>query len=155
VRHNLPQQPRGGYLDVAGKSGPTFRDRELSPMKLLCLRRLLWAATALMLLTAPLRADDVADFYRGKRISLVIGYGSGGGYDLYARLLGRFIGTHIPGNPTIVPQNMPGAGSRSAANWLYTIAPKDGTVIACLGQATPTDQALSQPGVRFAAEKFN
>ena len=106
-------------------------------------------------LAAPARADDVADFYRGKRISLVIGYGAGGGYDLYARLLGRFIGAHIPGNPTIVPQNMPGAGSRSAANWLYAIAPKDGTVIACLGQATPTDQALGQPGVLFNSRRFN
>jgi tripartite-type tricarboxylate transporter receptor subunit TctC len=113
------------------------------------------AAAALASLAVPAAADDVADFYRGKRISLVIGYGPGGGYDLYARMLGRFISAHIPGNPTIVPQNMPGAGSRSAANWLYTIAPKDGTVIACLGQATPTDQALDQPGVRFDARAFN
>ena len=67
----------------------------------------------------------------------------------------RFIGEHIPGKPTVVPQNMPGAGSRSAANWLYKIAPKDGTVIATLGQATPTDQALGQPGVQFDARKFN
>ena len=113
------------------------------------------AAAALASLAVPAAADDVADFYRSKRISLVIGYGPGGGYDLYARMLGRFISAHIPGNPTIVPQNMPGAGSRGAANWLYTIAPKDGTVIACLGQATPTDQALDQPGVRFDARAFN
>jgi tripartite-type tricarboxylate transporter receptor subunit TctC len=113
------------------------------------------AAAAAASLAAPTFADDVADFYHGKRISLVIGYGSGGGYDLYARLLGRFIGAHIPGNPAIVPQNMPGAGSRSAANWLYRIAPKDGTVIAALSQATPTDQALGQPGVMFDAQKFN
>jgi len=122
------------------------------------MRRLsLFAALLLAVIcaAAPARADDVAEFYRGKRISLVIGYGTGGGYDLYARLLGRFIAAHIPGNPTIVPQNMPGAGSRSAANWLYKIAPKDGTVIATLGQATPTDQALGQPGVQFDAPKFN
>jgi tripartite-type tricarboxylate transporter receptor subunit TctC len=119
------------------------------------IRDVIVAAAALASLAAPARADDVADFYRGKRVTLVIGFGSGGGYDLYARQLGRFIGAHIPGNPTVVPQNMPGAGSRSAANWLYTIAPKDGTVIACLGQATPTDQALGQPGVRFDADKFN
>ena len=100
-------------------------------------------------------AADVADFYRGKRINFVIGYGTGGGYDIYARLLARFIGEHIPGNPTVVPQNMPGAGSRRAANWLYAIAPKDGTVLACLGQATPTDQALGQPGIQFDARKFN
>ena len=100
-------------------------------------------------------AADVADFYRGKRTNFVIGYGTGGGYDIYARLLARFIGEHIPGNPTVVPQNMPGAGSRRAANWLYAIAPKDGTVLACLGQATPTDQALGQPGIQFDARKFN
>src|SRR5579862_4495533 len=70
-------------------------------------------------------------------------------------MLGRFLGAHIPGNPTIVPQNMPGAGSRSAANWLFRVAPQDGSVIACLGQATPTDQALSEPGVQFDARKFN
>jgi tripartite-type tricarboxylate transporter receptor subunit TctC len=70
-------------------------------------------------------------------------------------MLGRFMGAHIPGHPTIVPQSMPGAGSRSAANWLYRVAPQDGSVIATLGQATPTDQALSQPGVQFDARKFN
>jgi tripartite-type tricarboxylate transporter receptor subunit TctC len=106
-------------------------------------------------LAAPADAQDVASFFHGKQITLVIGFGPGGGYDLYTRMLGRFIGAHIPGNPTIVPQNMPGAGSRSAANWLYKVAPQDGTVIACLGQATPTDQALGQPGVQFDAGKFN
>jgi tripartite-type tricarboxylate transporter receptor subunit TctC len=104
---------------------------------------------------APARADDVADFYRGKRLILVVGYGTGGGYDLYARMLGRFMAEHIPGKPTIVPQNMPGAGSRGAANWLYKVAPQDGTVIATLSQTTPTDQALGQPGVQFDVRKFN
>jgi tripartite-type tricarboxylate transporter receptor subunit TctC len=116
---------------------------------------LIVAAAMLASLAAPACADDVASFYRGKRISLIIGFGSGGGYDLYARMLARFISAHIPGHPTIVPQNMPGAGSRSAANWLYKVAPQDGTVIACLGQATPTDQALGQPGVQFDSRKFN
>ena len=118
-------------------------------------RSAMCGAAMLAALAAPARAQDVASFYHGKQITLVIGYGPGGGYDLYARMLGRFIGAHIPGNPTIVPQNMPGAGSRSAANWLYKVAPQDGTVIACLGQATPTDQALGQPGVQFDAGKFN
>jgi tripartite-type tricarboxylate transporter receptor subunit TctC len=104
---------------------------------------------------AAAHAQDVADFYRGKRITLVLGYGPGGGYDLYARMLARFIGAHIPGNPFIVPQNMPGAGSRSAANWLFKVAPRDGTVIACLSQGTPADQVLKQPGVQFDARKFN
>jgi tripartite-type tricarboxylate transporter receptor subunit TctC len=113
------------------------------------------AASLLGSAALPASADDVADFYRGKRINFVIGYGTGGGYDIYARLFARFIGEHIPGNPTVVPQNMPGAGSRRAANWLYSVAPKDGTTIACLGQATPTDQALGQPGIQFDARKFN
>ena len=113
---------------------------------------LLVAALGMM---APARADDVADFYRGKRIILVVGYGTGGGYDLYARMLGRFMSEHIPGKPTIVPQNMPGAGSRGAANWLYKVAPQDGTVLATLSQTTPTDQALGQPGVQFDVRKLN
>jgi tripartite-type tricarboxylate transporter receptor subunit TctC len=118
-------------------------------------RSAMCGAVLLAALAAPVRAQDVASFYHGKQITLIIGFGPGGGYDLYTRMLGRFIGAHIPGNPTIVPQNMPGAGSRSAANWLYKVAPQDGTVIACLGQATPTDQALGQPGVQFDAGKFN
>lgn len=100
-------------------------------------------------------AQPVADFYKGKQMPLVIGYGVGGGYDQYARVLARFMGAHIPGEPTLVVQNMPGAGSRKAANWLYNIAPKDGGVLATLGQNTPTDQALGQPGIQFDAAKFN
>jgi tripartite-type tricarboxylate transporter receptor subunit TctC len=70
-------------------------------------------------------------------------------------LLARFIGEHIPGKPTVIAQNMPGAGSRNAANWLYKVAPKDGTVLAVLSQATPADQALGQPGIQFDARQFN
>src|SRR5215470_18980675 len=77
-------------------------------------------------LASPAQADAVSDFYKGKTVNIVIGYAPGGGYDLYARTLGRHIGRHIPGNPTIIVQNMPGAGSIKAANFLYTIAPKDG-----------------------------
>ena len=106
-------------------------------------------------MTLPAAADAIADFYSGKQISLIIGYGTGGGYDLYARLLARFIGDHIPGKPTIVAQNMPGAGSRRAANWLYKVAPKDGTVIATLSQTTPIDQVLDQPGIQFDVQRFN
>src|SRR5947209_20282534 len=69
------------------------------------------------------------DFYAGKSIQLVIGFDVGGGYDLYARTVARHWARHIPGNPTFVPQNMPGAGSRIAANWLYNAAPRDGTAV--------------------------
>jgi tripartite-type tricarboxylate transporter receptor subunit TctC len=73
---------------------------------------------------------SAADFYQGKTINLVIGHSAGGGYDLYARVLARYLGRHIPGNPAVIPVNMPGAGSLRAANYLYAAAPKDGTAIA-------------------------
>jgi tripartite-type tricarboxylate transporter receptor subunit TctC len=99
-------------------------------------------------------AETVGDFYKGKIVTIVIGYAAGG-FDLYARLLGRFIGNHIPGHPTVIAQNKPGAGSRAAANWLYNVAPRDGTVIATLSQTTPADQALGQPDIQFDARRFS
>ena len=104
---------------------------------------------------ASAQTNDVAEFYRGKTIRLVIGYGAGGGYDVYGKFFARYLGDHIPGKPTVIAQNMPGAGSRSAANWLYKVAPKDGTVLAILSQATPADQALGQPGIQFDVRNFN
>lgn len=95
-----------------------------------------------------------ADFYKGKQLQLVIGYGSGSGYDFYARLLGRHIANHIPGNPAVVPQNMPGAGSMKAANWLYEVAPKDGTVMATMGRGVPMAPLLGTAGANFDATKF-
>jgi tripartite-type tricarboxylate transporter receptor subunit TctC len=82
---------------------------------------------AVALLATPAQADDVADFYKDKRITMIVSYGPGGGYDVYARTLARHIGRHIPGNPSIVVQNMPGAGSLRGTNYLYNVAPKDGT----------------------------
>jgi tripartite-type tricarboxylate transporter receptor subunit TctC len=75
-------------------------------------------------------ADAVEDFYRGKTITLLIGYTPGGTYDAYGRLVARFMGDHIPGKPTIVPRNMPGAASRVAVAHLYNVAPRDGTMLA-------------------------
>jgi tripartite-type tricarboxylate transporter receptor subunit TctC len=86
-------------------------------------------ALSAALLTSSAQAAGVEDFYRGKTVSLTIGYSVGGGYDAYGRLLARHLGKHIPGNPSVVPQNMTGAGSLKAANYLYSVAPKDGTVI--------------------------
>lgn len=84
---------------------------------------------SVVMLAAPsARADDVADFYRGKRINLIVSYGTGGGYDVYARVLARHMSRHIPGNPNIIIQNMPGAGSLRGANYIYNVAPRDGTV---------------------------
>jgi tripartite-type tricarboxylate transporter receptor subunit TctC len=124
-------------------------------LRMSCIRIPALLLAAALCGAAPASADEVADFYRGKRITLIIGYGTGGGYDLYARMFGRFFGEHVPGKPTVVAQNMPGAGSRTAGNWLFKIAPKDGTVIATLGQGTPADQALGQQGVQFDVRRFN
>jgi tripartite-type tricarboxylate transporter receptor subunit TctC len=98
-------------------------------------RTLALSCVALFLVLAQARAADVADFWRGRTIQVVIGYSVGGGYDLYARLLAEHMGRHIPGNPTLVPQNMPGAGSLKAANYLYEVAPKDGSVIGTFGRS--------------------
>ncbi len=85
------------------------------------------AVVAGMMSTVPARADAVAEFYKGKTISLLIGFGAGGGYDTYSRVLARHFGKHIPGNPTIVPKNMPGSGGLKVANYLFNAAPRDGT----------------------------
>ena len=102
------------------------------------------------------RADDaaVAQFYKGRNIQLYIGYSVGGGYDIYARVLARHLGGHIPGNPTIVPQNMPGAGSLRLANYLYNVAPKDGTAIATFARGMATDPLLGGAGDQFDARKY-
>jgi tripartite-type tricarboxylate transporter receptor subunit TctC len=106
--------------------------------------------------SASARADAVSDFYAGKSINLVIGYAPGGGYDLYARTLARHIARHIPGQPNIVVQNMPGAGSLKAANFLYTIAPKDGTTFGGFSRGAPIDPLLGRgEGVQYDPAKFS
>jgi tripartite-type tricarboxylate transporter receptor subunit TctC len=99
------------------------------------------AATAAAALAgaAPVRADPIDDFYRGRTLRLLIGYGPGGGYDIYGRLVAEFLPRHLPGHPTIVPQNMPGAGSLLAAKYMFTAAPKDGTVLGSLAQTLALD----------------
>jgi len=101
---------------------------------------------------SPANADPVADFYAGKQIQMVIGYGVGGGYDLYARFAAEFLRKHIPGNPAIVPQNMPGAGSLKAINYLYSVAPKDGTVLGVVDQSLVLNTAAS--GTRIDVSQF-
>jgi tripartite-type tricarboxylate transporter receptor subunit TctC len=93
--------------------------------------------------------------FKGKTITVYIGFGSGGGYDQYARLFARHVGQHIPGNPTIVPSNMHGANGIVAANYLYNSAARDGTAIGFLYQAIAQDQVLLQANVQYDATKFN
>jgi tripartite-type tricarboxylate transporter receptor subunit TctC len=94
-------------------------------------------------LAAPARAQSAEEFYRGRTVTILVGFTAGGGYDLYARLLGRHIGRHIPGNPTIVVQNMPGAGSMKAAQFVFGVAPKDGLTLATVSRGVVTDPLLS------------
>ena len=101
-----------------------------------------------------LAQSSVENFYRGETIDLVIGFSPGGGYDLYARLIARYLGEHIPGKPRVTPRNMPGAGSRVAINTLYNVTPKDGLTIATADQAMAVQQAVGEPGIHFDAGKF-
>src|ERR1700754_1587796 len=100
------------------------------------------------------KADAVADFYRGKTVNVYIGVGVGGEYDIQARLVARHIGKHIPGNPSVVPQNMTGAGGLRMINYLYNVAPKDGTNIGMIANAFPAIQAAGIAGVQFDAAQM-
>jgi tripartite-type tricarboxylate transporter receptor subunit TctC len=106
-------------------------------------------------LADPVHAQTVEDFYRGKTINLIIGYSVGGGYDLYGRLVSRHIGKHIPGRPAIVPQNMTGAGSLRAAQYIYSVAPKDGTVFGTFGRTIATQPLLTPATAPFNGTKFS
>jgi hypothetical protein len=114
----------------------------------------LGATAAVLGLLSVAQTQSVANFYKGKNVELLIGYSSGGAYDVYARLLARHMGKHIPGNPTIIPRNMPGAGSVVLANWLYNIAPRDGTVIGTIGRGTPFDPIFAFGSPKFDPTKY-
>jgi tripartite-type tricarboxylate transporter receptor subunit TctC len=108
---------------------------------------------ALAALANVARADSVADFYKNRSVSMIIGYSVGGGYDAYARLLARYIGRHIPGEPSIVPQQMTGAGGLRAANYLFSVAPKDGSVLGTFSRSMGIAPLLGQ--VEFDSRKFS
>ena len=94
------------------------------------------------------------DFYKGRTVELYIGYSVGGGYDIYARLLARHLGRHLPGRPLVVPKNMEGAGSLRLANWLAKAAPRDGTVFGTIGRGIAFDPLLGTEGAQFNASEF-
>jgi tripartite-type tricarboxylate transporter receptor subunit TctC len=102
--------------------------------------------------TAGAQAGD--PFFKGKTINFYIGFGTGGSYDFYARLIARFIGKHIAGNPTVVAQTMTGAGSLQLANFLFASAPRDGTAMGTVTQTVALEEALHSPGVRYKAAEF-
>jgi tripartite-type tricarboxylate transporter receptor subunit TctC len=104
-------------------------------------------------LTLPAHADGVEDFYKDRTVTLIAGYSSGGGFDLYARVVANHLGRHIPGQPRVIVQNMPGAGSMRAANHLYNVAPKDGSVIS-LTRAPVIEPLVGANGAAFDAAKF-
>ena len=113
---------------------------------------------ALALMTVALtiaHADEVADFYRSRQVNLIVGNGPGGGYDVYARLLASHIGKYIPGNPNVVVQNMPGAGGVRAANYIYSVAPKDGTAFGLFARDVVLVALIGgDPNVQFDPRKF-
>ncbi|MGA2941565.1 MAG: tripartite tricarboxylate transporter substrate-binding protein [Xanthobacteraceae bacterium] len=118
-------------------------------------RRSLWTLCCLATLIAVggiAGADDVADFYKRTNVSLVIGFSAGGGYDAYARLLARFLSKHLPGGPTVVPQQMAGAGSLRAANYIYTVAPKDGSIFGTFSRSISISPLVDK--AQFDSRKF-
>lgn len=112
----------------------------------------IFAAAALA--ATPALAQAPAEFFAGKQITLLIGFGPAGTYDYYARLVARHMGRHIPGKPGIVPQQMPGAGSLTAANFLYGASPKDGTAMAALSQTLAIEEAIRNPGVKYKSAEM-
>ena len=110
---------------------------------------------AALLLAAPARAQTVEEFYQGKTLTLIVGNGPGGGFDVYARLLARHIGKYVPGHPSVVVVNMPGAGSLVAANYIYNVAPRDGTTFGLIARNMPLIGLLGgNSNVRFDPRKF-
>ena len=110
------------------------------------------AAATMIALAGPARAQSVEEFYKGRNVSMIIGFSAGSGYDIYARTLARFMGKHIPGHPALIPQNMPGAGSQRAAQYLYGVAPKDGSVIGTISRSMPVEPLLGD--AKFDGRKF-
>ena len=122
------------------------------------MRRLVLAGICVAAVMVPLRnaakADAVADFYRGRTITVTVGYTAGGGYDIYARALSRHMGKHLPGNPNFIVQNITGAGSLNAANHIYNISPKDGTAFGTFGRGIAMEPLIGTAKVQFDATKF-
>ena len=104
---------------------------------------------------APAQAQAVGELYRGKTLNMIVGVGAGGEYDLLARLMAKYLGRHLPGNPTAITQNLPGASGIKALNYLYNQAPSDGTYIELVQPSLPAAQAVGLPGIAFDAARLH
>lgn len=122
------------------------------------MKSLVWAAAGIAAVAGwcgPAAADAVEDFYKGKKITFIIGGTPGGGYDVYARQFARFFGGYVPGKPGMISQNMQGAGSIRAANYIYNVARKDGTMIGAVQRTIPMLPLYGAPGLQYDPLKFN
>ena len=106
------------------------------------------------LAATPVRADTVEDFYKGKQIRIVTGANAGDGYDLWSRFLARHLRRHIPGRPSIIVQNMPGAGTLTAANYIFNVAARDGTIMGSFSRSLPSQALLNRANIRFDPRQF-
>jgi tripartite-type tricarboxylate transporter receptor subunit TctC len=109
----------------------------------------------LLLLTTPVAAQPGGDTFAAKSVAMIIGFGPGGGYDLWGRTVGRHIGRHLPGAPNVIPQNMPGAGSYAAASYIFNIAPKDGSVLGIIARDAALGPLSGATGARFDPTKLS
>src|SRR5579871_380418 len=151
-----PNQPVTGEMAKRGEAAIAGTAAPAALVTLRCVRLLLLLlAIASFAELSTARADEVSDFYRGKQVTLYVGFGPGGGYDVYARLLARHIGKYIPGRPNVVVQNLPGAGSLRAANYIYSVAPKDGTAFGLFARDMVVIALLGgDPNVHFDPRQF-
>src|SRR5215475_596212 len=113
-----------------------------------------WCVALILALAQPLWAADEDDFYRGKTITIVVPIGPGGAYDAYARLVSRHLGRHMSGNPTIIARNMPGGGGVIASNYVYNVAPQDGTTLTIITSSFANEHLFGNPQIRYDARRF-
>jgi tripartite-type tricarboxylate transporter receptor subunit TctC len=120
------------------------------------MRQAYWlGAAAVLLALSPAAGDELADFYKGKTVTIMVGHQVGTGFDIYARALAPHLGRHIPGNPNVVVQNMLGASGVAAANWLANVAPKDGTVMATFVHTVAFEPVFGNAKAQYEPSKLN
>jgi tripartite-type tricarboxylate transporter receptor subunit TctC len=147
-----PGRPEAHEGRMAGQPAQSWRGGRSDTMK----TKVFLLVSGIAACIAPVAQAQDDRFYDGKQIRMIIRSGVGGGYDLYSRMLARHIGKHIPGNPVIVPNNMPGGGGILAANFVASVAPRDGTILTMVSQGLPTDQALGlTPSFKADLRTFN